>query len=189
VRHTATLHLKPCDTTVTVSPGSTKGGGNPLTAGDVTHTTTHSSALTHDIGTCLNHFAGTWRFLLLSHLTCSPPLRATRCLAIHRHERIPAERTTHSRNQDKPRVPLLLSTGHRETDLNASTNQCWDYFPHRQLGETKQKFYSRAKQTKPFVRSSLSNKSFYLNKYYVFWWNSLVRIRLTHRNGVARWRC
>jgi hypothetical protein len=51
-----------------------------------------------------------------------PPLRAPRCLAIQRHERTSTGRMAHGRNQDKPRVPLLLSTGHRETDLSASTS-------------------------------------------------------------------
>jgi hypothetical protein len=37
-------------------------------------------------------------------------------------ERPPAGRTTHNRNQDKTRVNVLLSTGHREIDLSARTS-------------------------------------------------------------------
>jgi hypothetical protein len=89
-----------------------------------TDTTIHPSALTHapDIGTCLNNLVGTWGSLLLSHLVCSPPLRAPQFIAIQSNEREPAGRTDHSQNQDKTRVPLLLSTGHRVTDLNISTS-------------------------------------------------------------------
>jgi hypothetical protein len=51
-----------------------------------------------------------------------PPLRAPRCPAIQCPERTPAGHTAHGRNQDKPCVPVLLSTGHQETDLSASAS-------------------------------------------------------------------
>jgi hypothetical protein len=122
---TATMHLKPCGTTVRCLPLVYKRRRwPPSRESKHKNTTIHPFSLTHalDIGTCLNHLVGTWGSLLLSRLACSPPLRAPLCIAIQRHERKPAGRTTHSQNQDKTRVPLLLSTGHRETDLSASTS-------------------------------------------------------------------
>jgi hypothetical protein len=126
VRHAATPHLKPCGTIVDRLPlvykrrrrPSSRGGGDEGTK----DTITCSSTLNQDIGIHLNQFSGTWRLLLLSRLACSSPLRAPQGLAIQCQERTPAGCTALGRNQDKPRVPLLLSTGHRETDLSASTS-------------------------------------------------------------------
>jgi hypothetical protein len=57
----------------------------------------------------LNKPSGTWRLLLLSRFACSSPLRAPRCHAIQRHECTPTGRMAHGRNQDKPRVIVLLA--------------------------------------------------------------------------------
>jgi hypothetical protein len=72
VCHAATLHLNPCSTTINCLPLVYKRRRRPLAAGTTDSTTTCSSALTPDIGICLNQLAGTWRLLLLSRLACSP---------------------------------------------------------------------------------------------------------------------
>jgi hypothetical protein len=123
VRHAATHNLKLCGTTVNRLPMVYKRRRRSPSPGgrQIAHSSAFLPSLTI-LALCLNQTSGTWRLLLLSHLACSPPLRAPRCLAIQRHERTPARRTTHGWNQDKPCVPVLLSTGHRETDLSASTS-------------------------------------------------------------------
>jgi hypothetical protein len=100
-------------------PWSIKGGGGPLATGGqrIANSLAFPPSPTI-LALCLNQPSETWR-LLLSRLACSSPLRGPRCLAIQRNERTPARRTAHDRNQDKPRVLVLLSTSHRETDLSA----------------------------------------------------------------------
>jgi hypothetical protein len=99
VRHTATLHLKPCDTTVNRLPLVYKRRRrHPSQGVDDTRTTARPFTFAHDIGISLNEFTGTWRLLLFSHLACSPPLRASRFLAIQCHERTPTGRTAHCQN-------------------------------------------------------------------------------------------
>jgi hypothetical protein len=134
--HDATTHnLKLCDTTVNHLPlvykrrrqSPSRGEGGRRIADSLTFPPSPTI-----LALCLNQPLGTWRLLLLlSRLACSSPLRQPRHLAIQRHECTPTGRTTHSRNQDKPRVLVLLSIGHRETDLSALTSYCRDYFPHR----------------------------------------------------------
>jgi hypothetical protein len=82
----------------------------------------HVFRLHHDIGTLpLSNLRDLEAFPPLPpHL--QPPLQALRCNAIQRLERPPAGRTAHGRNQDKTRVNVLLSTGHREIDLSARTS-------------------------------------------------------------------
>jgi hypothetical protein len=120
-----TSRPKSCGMTVNHLPLVYKSRRWPLAVGDGrtddTRISARSLAPTYDIGICLNQFARTWRLLLLSRLACSPPLQAPRCLAIQPHERRLAECTTLDWNPDKPRVTMLLSVGHRETDLSAST--------------------------------------------------------------------
>jgi hypothetical protein len=125
VRHAATPHLKPCGTILDRLPLVYKRSRRPLAGGGgdegTKDTIARSSTLTQDIGIHLNQLSGTWRLLLLSRLASSP-LRAPQGLAIQRQERTPVGCTALGRNQDKPRVPLLLRTSHRESDLSASTS-------------------------------------------------------------------
>jgi hypothetical protein len=122
LRHATTHNLVPCSATVNRLPLVYKRRRRPLARGRrIAHSPAFPPSLTI-LALCLNHTSGTWRLLLLSLLACSPPLRAPWCFAIYRHERTPAGRTAHGRNQDKPHVPVLLSAGHRETDLSASTS-------------------------------------------------------------------
>jgi hypothetical protein len=105
--------------TVNHLPLAYKRRRRSLPAGGRRKLITRFSAFIHDIGTLpQSTLRGTWRLLLLSRPACSSPLRAPCCHIIQRHERTPAGRTAHGRNQDKPRVIVLFSTGHRETDLS-----------------------------------------------------------------------
>jgi hypothetical protein len=122
VRHAAAPHLKPRGTTVNRLPLVYKRKRWLPSRGETDSSLTYFSSFTHDIGICLNQSLGIWSHFLLSCLACSLPLRAPRCLAIQRHECTPAGCKAHDRNQDKPRVPVLLSAGHREIDLSASTS-------------------------------------------------------------------
>jgi hypothetical protein len=72
MRHAATLHLKPCDTTVNRLPLVYKKRGRPLAAGTTDSTTTRSPALTQDIGICLNQLAGLGGFSSSPALFVSP---------------------------------------------------------------------------------------------------------------------
>jgi hypothetical protein len=104
-----TQHLEPRGMTVNHLPLLYKRRQSPGHRG-----TTDSNSLACPpsptiLALILNQPSGTWRFLLLSHIACSSPLRAPRCIAIQRHERTSAGRTAHGRNQDKPRVTVLLS--------------------------------------------------------------------------------
>jgi hypothetical protein len=61
------------------SPWPMKGGGSRLAASIFfAPTPTRSYLHSHPpiLAPCLNHLAGTWRLLLISHLACSPPLQA-----------------------------------------------------------------------------------------------------------------
>jgi hypothetical protein len=122
VRHTTTLHLTPCDTTVSRLPLDYKRRRRPPSRGGETRPFSHPHPHTI-LEFAPNQFAETILPSAPSPASLvGPPLRAPRCLAIQRHERTPAGHTAHGRNQDKPRFSLLLSTGHRETDLSTSTS-------------------------------------------------------------------
>jgi hypothetical protein len=122
VRHAATPHLKTHGTTVIRLPlvykrrrWSPSHGGRRIV-----HSFTLPPSLTI-LALASIRSQGPGGFSS-SPLACIPPLRAPRCPVIQHRERTPAGRTTHGRNQDKPCVSVLLSTGHRETDLSASAS-------------------------------------------------------------------
>jgi hypothetical protein len=122
VHHTAICSLELCGTIVNCLPLAYKRRGGPLAAGEGGAAHLHFSVFTTILALRLNQTSGTWRLLLLFRHSCSPPLQALWCNVIQRLEHTPAGRTAHGRNQDKIRVIVLLSTGHREIDLIARTS-------------------------------------------------------------------
>jgi hypothetical protein len=78
-----------------------------------------------DIGTCLNHLAGTWRLFLLSR-ACSPPSTGTIVHCNTTHKRNLLDVRPRDRNQDKPVSPYCLAPATEGPITTHFTSWCRD---------------------------------------------------------------